>query len=43
MGLEGYKEVKTASGIVFCRQGWWRRVRFLKKCVKDAGVAASST
>jgi hypothetical protein len=27
LGLEGYEEVKTASGIVFYRQGWWCRTR----------------
>ena len=27
LGLEGYEEMRTASGIVFYRQGWWCRVR----------------
>jgi hypothetical protein len=27
LGLEGYEELSTASGIVFLRQGWWCRVR----------------
>src|SRR5580765_4369400 len=27
LGLEGYEEMRTASGIVFLRQGWWCRVR----------------
>jgi hypothetical protein len=27
LGLEGYEEISTASGIVFYRQGWWCRMR----------------
>ena len=27
LGLEGYEEARTASGIVFYRQGWWCTVR----------------
>ncbi len=27
LGLEGYEEMSTASGIVFVRQGWWCRVQ----------------
>ena len=27
LGLEGYEEMRTASGIVFYRQGWWCRMR----------------
>ncbi len=27
VGLEGYEEMQTVSGIVFLRQGWWCRMR----------------
>jgi hypothetical protein len=27
LGLEGFEEAQTASGIVFYRQGWWCRTR----------------
>ena len=27
LGLEGFEEARTASGVVFYRQGWWCRVR----------------
>ena len=27
LGLEGYEEMETTSGIVFVRQGWWCRVK----------------
>jgi len=27
LGLEGYEEARTASGIVFYRQTWWCRLR----------------
>ena len=27
LGLGGYEEVRTAAGIAFYRQAWWRRMR----------------